>query len=363
MLSNDRAFRKSNRKSGNGVGSSYHAVVHSLPAFRVSGRRSKTHHSTTNTQASRTDTQTVSRANTGRAKTGSIQKSRRFNLFVRLGKWRNQAAIAMRLPRAKNRRSRARLGRPRPELPDLRAVVVAPVRSMWLAIGNTAINILFLALVSWALFWFFTNEQFYVREIGVTGNQRVSAEAIAAASGLQNYSIFWLNPGQVTRKVIDSLTPVRAVQVKYSLPNRVTLIVEEQGGQVMWQIAGINYWVDDDGRLHPAQGNVAPSVVVQDIRPGLPSSVDPQAVLAAQQLIDLLPDIEALGYAPTTGLRFHHSRGWEVYLGTGDDMARKVSILRAIEQQFAGEDTPQPSLVDLRFPDSPYYRLPDGNGA
>jgi hypothetical protein len=35
-----------------------------------------------------------------------------------------------------------------------------------------------------------------------------------------------------------------------------------------------------------------------------------------------------------------------------------VNVLRAIEVQFAGKDVPQPTLIDLRYPDSPYYRLP-----
>jgi hypothetical protein len=39
-------------------------------------------------------------------------------------------------------------------------------------------------------------------------------------------------------------------------------------------------------------------------------------------------------------------------------MARKVNVLRALEVEFAGEDTIRPALIDLRFPDSPYYRLP-----
>ncbi|MBN1937867.1 MAG: FtsQ-type POTRA domain-containing protein [Anaerolineae bacterium] len=366
MLTNNRTSKKSNRRRKGKNSSSYQAVVQTYPVFRVGGRRSAAHHHTAiDAKASRTTLQTMrqataNRATANRASARSGRQARPFNLFVQLKDWLDEALHA---PRAKNRRSRARLGHPKPELPNLRAAVIAPVQTAWQVGGYTAINVLFLALVGWVLFWFFTNEQFYVHEINVSGNQRVSSEAIVTASGLRNYSIFWLDAQRVARQVLEVLPPVRAVQIKYGLPNRVTLIVEEQGGQVMWQIAGINYWVDDDGQLYPAQGDVTPSVVVQDIRPGLPDSVDPEAVQAAQQLVDLLPGVEVLGYAPITGLRFRHERGWQVYLGTGDDMAYKVGILRAIEQQFAGEDTPQPSLVDLRFPDSPYYRLPDENGA
>jgi hypothetical protein len=78
-------------------------------------------------------------------------------------------------------------------------------------------------------------------------------------------------------------------------------------------------------------------------------------------LIHLLPEVRVIEYAPGTGLRFRHPRGWMVYLGTGGDMPKKVGVLRAIEVEFAAEGVVQPTLVDLRFPDSPYYRLPDAS--
>jgi hypothetical protein len=116
--------------------------------------------------------------------------------------------------------------------------------------------------------------------------------------------------------------------------------------------------VDDDGYLHPAQGGDEPKLLIRDIRPGLPTQVDMEAVVAARQIVHLLADLRAMEYAPITGLRFVHPRGWTVYLGTGDDMARKVNVLEAIEVQFADEDTNLQSLIDLRFPDCPYYRYP-----
>jgi hypothetical protein len=87
-------------------------------------------------------------------------------------------------------------------------------------------------------------------------------------------------------------------------------------------------------------------------------SVEPDVHVALCQIVRLLPEVRVVEYAPAVGLRFLHPRGWLVYLGTGSDMAHKVNVLRAIEVQFAGQDVLQPTLIDLRFPDSPYYRLP-----
>jgi cell division septal protein FtsQ len=222
--------------------------------------------------------------------------------------------------------------------------------------GNQALNILFLGGLLWLLVWFFVSNRFYVNQITIEGNQRVSGEAIAAASGVYGYSVFWVKPHQVAQSIIEALPPIRDVRVRYGLPNVVHLTVEEQGKQVMWLIGNQRYWVDDGGNLHPAQGGDDPSLTVRDTRPRGVEQVDVEAVAAARQLTQLLPELDVVEYAPSTGLRFTHARGWTVYLGKGADMGPRVQALRTIERRFADENVEQPSVVDVRFPESPYYR-------
>jgi hypothetical protein len=38
-------------------------------------------------------------------------------------------------------------------------------------------------------------------------------------------------------------------------------------------------------------------------------------------------------------------------------MARRVTLLKAVQGQFSEQNARQPTLIDLRFPDSPYYRF------
>lgn len=187
----------------------------------------------------------------------------------------------------------------------------------------------------------------------------MSAEAIQLASGLEGYSVFWVNRSAVAQNIVDALPPIRQVQVRHSLPNSVVLTVEEQGEQVMWVVAGKRYWVDDEGSLHPAQGGNDPKLLVRDIRPGLPSAVDVDAVVAARQIAALLPELTSVEYTLSRGLQFTHPSGWRVCLGTGDDMPKKVYVLHAIEQELVVEGARQPDLVDVRYPESPYFRYPD----
>jgi cell division septal protein FtsQ len=264
-------------------------------------------------------------------------------------------------PRRKpqNRRSKARLAKERKEAQRgrFRAAVLVPGGELVRAKGRVAFSVLVLVLLGWGLVWFFASDQFYVTRIEVTGNQRVATETILAASGVHGYSIFWVNPQKVADSIARSLPPIGQVRVQYSLPNHVALQIQEQGGQVMWQVAGKRYWVDDEGYLHPAQGQDEPELLVRDIRPGLPTQVETDALVAALQIAELLPDLQVMEYAPVTGLRFTHARGWVVYLGTGSNMARRVTLLKAVQGQFSEQNARQPTLIDLRFPDSPYYRF------
>lgn len=249
---------------------------------------------------------------------------------------------------------------------------------------NTVFNVVVLALLGWALVWFFTSDRFYVQRVAAIGNSQVSAQALKQVSGLEGYSVFWINPKRVSEQILDTLPPVMSVQVRYGLFDQegrsawAKLVVQERGQEIVWQVAGQRYWVDRSGGLHEVRGAVpgdpspgtgaeagtastGPRLLVHDLRPGLPTQVEPDALIAARQLIHLMPEVRAIEYAPGTGLRFAHPRGWMVYLGTGDDMPKKIGVLRAMEIEFTGEDVLQPTLVDLRFPDSPYYRLPETN--
>jgi cell division septal protein FtsQ len=237
------------------------------------------------------------------------------------------------------------------------------------AVGRAAFNVAVLGLLVWALLWFFVSDRFYVDQIIVTGNTRMPADMIHQASGLQGYSSFWIDPQHVASQITDSLPPLESVQVSYGLSDKVVLHVKELEEQIVWQVAGVHYWIDEDGSLYPMQSitDADPeqptqlwALLVNDLRSNLDveeTSVDPDVLVAARQMIHLLPEVRVVEYAPDVGLQFLHSRGWTVRLGTGSDMAQKANVLRALEIEFSKEDV-QPTLVDVRYPDSPYYRMP-----
>jgi hypothetical protein len=265
----------------------------------------------------------------------------------------------------------------------------ASVKQHPAALGRTAFNIAVLSLLGWALVWFFASDRFYVSQIIVQGNKRLSADLIRQASGLQGYSTFWIDPERAASQIGSALPPITSIKVRHGMSNTVTLLVQEQEEQIVWRRGGAHYWVDENGDLRPVQSEEQPfaadwvptadwTLLVNDVRPAVGAlnpgeggaaalSVEPDVLIALRQIVHLLPEVRVVEYAPAVGLRYLHSRGWMVYLGTGSDMAQKAHVLRAIEVQFAGKagassDVVQPTLIDLRYPDSPYYRLPAPEG-
>ena len=230
--------------------------------------------------------------------------------------------------------------------------------------GRTVFNIIILGLLGWALVWFFVADRFYVSQIVIDGNKHVPAVAIADASGLGGYNTFYIHPRRVADQIVESIPPITSVRVHYDLSNVATLSVEEQSEQLLWQVAGKRYWVDQEGILCPVLceeelPTMKRTLLVHDVRAEPPEYVDGQALVAARQMIPLLPEVREVEYAPSVGLRFVHARGWMVLLGSGSDIARKVDVLRKMEVKFAGQETVQPELMDLRFPESPYFRFPE----
>lgn len=232
-----------------------------------------------------------------------------------------------------------------------------PLAVFWRARGGSVLSVLLLAVIAWLCFLFFGSDGFYVYSAAVEGNHTVPAEEILAASELEGQSIFWVHPAR-TVEAIARLPDIKAAEVECRLPARVTIRVVERQARVVWQWQDQQFWVDDHGVVLPPRGALPDALVVQDTsaappRPG--GRVDAQAVIAAQQLHDLRPALRAVSYDPERGLVLESGGGWPVYLGVGDDVARKLAVLAALEADLAKQGV-APAYIDLRYPDRPTYR-------
>jgi cell division protein FtsQ len=266
---------------------------------------------------------------------------------------------AMRIVPTKRRprRSRSRLGRDYEATAPKITLSLRPIVGFWEDQGGKVLGVLLLLALGWLTYQLFATEAFYVYEARVVGNQLVPAEEIYQNSGLEGMSIFWIHPAQVKATIV-SLPNIKEARVHCGLPSRVTIEVMERQPQVVWQQGEKRYWIDEEGTVLPARGELTEATVIVDLdgRPVQPGDhVDPQVIAGAQELRSLLPELTAVQYASHTGLSFQSKQGWPIYLGQGEDIGQKVAIMKAMLQEITAKGI-QPQSIDLRFKGSPYYK-------
>jgi cell division septal protein FtsQ len=192
----------------------------------------------------------------------------------------------------------------------------------------------------------------------VTGNRRLPAEVVYAASGLDGASVFRVDPAATAARIMD-LDDVRRAEVRLALPARVRIAVEETTLVLLWN-GPARLAVDDTGRAVVAPADVAGLLPVTDEsavlrQPGerLPAGTVEAALAYGYRFGSLRyrSDVGFLAVAPD---------GYEVRLGAdAADAERRLALLEALEARLAPEASAV-EVVDVRFMERPYYRLRGG---
>ncbi len=258
---------------------------------------------------------------------------------------------------AKRRGSRSRLGGSYEVAAPGRKVSLEPVVGFWRSKGAKVPSFLLLLVLIWLINWLFISADFYVYEAKVLGNMAVSVAEIYQISGLDEISIFYVDPAQV-EAAVTQLPEIKEAEVSHRLPNLVTIQVVERQPQFIWQTGQTRYWIDAEGIILTARGELPGAILVQDLdaRPlRLGDRIDPQVLKAVQGLRSVLPEVATFQYSHHEGLSFHTEQSWPVYLGMEENPQAQVAILRALMRGIEAKGV-QPQFIDLRFKGRPYYR-------
>jgi cell division septal protein FtsQ len=235
-----------------------------------------------------------------------------------------------------------------------------PVSRPRVRIGPKGSSLLLAISLASVIAYLFISDAFYVYEAAAYGNSLVSAKEIYQSSEVQGYSIFFIEPHQVEDE-IRSLPDVREAKVQLGLPNQMIVEVRERQARVIWQTGQERYGVDEDGTILPLRGD-EPFVSIADLdatprRVG--DHIGLEIVMAAERYNTLLPEVRQFDYSQQHGLSLVNEYGWRIRLGNGEDAEVKVSIMKALVQRLAAQASVV-EFIDLRFQESPYYRLAEG---
>ncbi len=219
------------------------------------------------------------------------------------------------------------------------------------------VSLLVLLILIGILTEFFASYSFFVYDANIRGNRLLSAEQIYEASGIEGYSIFWIQPKAVEAS-LEALPYIRAATVRCWLPNRVEILVEEREPIILWRMSGKSLWVDREGKAMEPLRELPNLIRLEDEKgeaADADGNMDQEIALGIQRIHQRLPEIDLFYYNRAYGLHFITPEGVQVYLGDQQDMAFKVRVFDAVRRQIQKEGRTV-RLIDLRYRDEPYIR-------
>jgi cell division septal protein FtsQ len=208
-----------------------------------------------------------------------------------------------------------------------------------------------------ALYAMFNLDMFFVGEPVMIGNRLVPSQEIAEVSGMRGWNIFFVEPDSV-ETAVKTLPEFKSVQVYVTLPNVVEIYTTERKPHFVWEVAGKNYWVDEEGIAMRPRGMVQNGWHVRDsegkqVKYG--ERINPDAFNAAVSLINVWKDSpKYFEWTKAHGLTLRDEHGWLVYFGSASQMEDKVTALKIVTTQLL-KDKRTVAFVDLGS-GLPYYQ-------
>jgi hypothetical protein len=254
------------------------------------------------------------------------------------------------------------------------------------------LSLILVAIFGYGLYMLWFSPSFRVGKPEVAGLAHLTSEQIASELGLAGKPVFLLNTQQIQTSILKSFPEVSKAEVTVELPNTVLITVTERAPVLTWVRDNITYLVDENGNTFPmrsaGQNGVYPTVIASGDPPATSS---PQAevkdlqkealeklagvlsnqMLPQDQIKPLLtptmvkaillissraPEGAKLIYDPIHGLGWTDRRGWNVYLGSDQEIEIKLQEYRAIMDSLKTSDV-QPQMISVENIHAPYYRL------
>jgi cell division protein FtsQ len=166
-----------------------------------------------------------------------------------------------------------------------------------------------------------------------------------------------------TRQIVERLQAnayIERAEAFVSLPDRLTIAVDERRPELRWRSGGQLYLLDIDGRvLSTADSASLTNTLVIDDRSNQPLQPNDQVDSTALKLgrvlalrlpaeLNLMPS--SIGWDASNGMIVTTADGRTIIFGRTDDLDDKFIILRTL----IADGTPF-TLLDLR-PNMPFYR-------
>jgi len=232
--------------------------------------------------------------------------------------------------------------------------------------------------------------QYVIKKVEVLGLQRIQPAELIVKVGIEGKHILSLDSEGIKKVIFTAFPEIRQVDIQVEFPASITISAAERQPIISWSSQDQMIWIDGEGYLIPARGEVsipleiqsnslpaytlevlpeelAVTKTVRDKQSYLPEipqqnfftiqkKINDDLLTAILQLNAWMPEEKTLLHQAQRGLGWNDARGWEVFVGQklekiNDKMVLYQMIVRELERQGIN-----PILVSVEFLHAPYYR-------
>jgi cell division septal protein FtsQ len=255
-------------------------------------------------------------------------------------------------------------------------------------LGWRLVSGLIFATMIFVLFSMSAGSHYRIKQAAITGNQRVSSTDMNLVMGVIGKPIFMINLQDVKNTLSAAYPEFSEVSVSAGFPDQVNISVVEREPMIAWQMEGQTLWIDTDGVVFQARGEVIPQVTIQSkaIPPVqaiqieqtetsvklLPSQLiqrngniatinvhqlDKSLLDAAITLSQVVPAGVPLVYTQDHGLGWQAEQGWQTFVGIDlTEITAKMAMYESIVANLSAQGI-TPGMVSVEYLHAPYYRM------
>jgi cell division septal protein FtsQ len=215
---------------------------------------------------------------------------------------------------------------------------------------------------------------FQIKEIEISGNQKVSTEDIRNSVEanipkkillFNSRSIFLVNLEKIEKELLGSFSQINMVIFDRNFPRKLIISIEERKPVAIAEKGGDDFFLDDKGIIFEEVFERSSWLVIKD--------QDFNQVELGERMIEeekLTLILEIKSELKESGIRINlaevinHQRvnvktleGWEIYFNLEDDIAQQVfNLITVLKEKIPSEKRGNLEYIDLRFGNQIYYK-------
>jgi len=229
----------------------------------------------------------------------------------------------------------------------------------------------FLLLILLSCYLFLHSSIFNVKNIEITGLEKVSREEVLALSSISPGDKLFAVDKKLVETALKAHPLIKEAQIKRKIPHTVSISITERAVWAVVPYGDIFICIDDEGvcldKVNNMPGYRYPIVTMDDLpkRINFGQQVEPQAIKAINKVWDRLPDssrqaISEFHYVnKEKGMIIYTVKGTMIKFGNMERLQEKVDNFAQVikienEMEKQGRDVLE--YVDLRFEGQPVIK-------